>query len=163
MPPPYRDEHDAYLRRYRETREARIIGVGREVVGLRKDGTTFPADLAVSEMDSRGRFTGIIRDVSERKKLERRLSDSVTEERARLARELHDDLGGLMTGIGMMAQTLQTRLSKESSPLLSRAHDLVQNVEEVRTKLRAVTRGLAPVEAVPEGFMPRSRSWPSRP
>jgi len=75
MPSPYRDEHDQYLARYLATGEKRIIGKGREVVGLRKDGTTFPIDLAVGESDpgtGRG-FTGIIRDISERKRVETRL------------------------------------------------------------------------------------------
>jgi two-component system sensor kinase FixL len=69
MPPPYSQEHDSYIARYRETGMARIIGIGREVEGLRKDGTRVPLDLAVSEFtDSTGRkFTGILRDLTERK------------------------------------------------------------------------------------------------
>jgi PAS domain S-box-containing protein len=69
MPAPYTDEHDSYLQRYRETREARIIGIGREVVGRRKDGSSFPLELSVSEVKVGGvtTFTGIIRDISERK------------------------------------------------------------------------------------------------
>src|SRR4029453_1559922 len=69
MPPPYSQEHDGYLSRYRETGVARMIGIGREVEGLRKDGTLVPLDLAVSEFtDSTGRkFTGILRDLTERK------------------------------------------------------------------------------------------------
>ena len=72
MPDPYRKEHDGYLRNYRDTGKPKIIGIGREVVGRRKDGTTFPLDLAVSEVLFGGRrlFTGIVRDITERKRVE---------------------------------------------------------------------------------------------
>ena len=72
MPDPYRREHDGYLRHYRTTGERRIIGIGREVAGRRKDGTVFPLELTVSEVRFAGRrlFTGIIRDVTERKRVE---------------------------------------------------------------------------------------------
>lgn len=66
MPMPYRREHDGYIHRYIETREPHIIGVGREVTGLRKDGSEFPLRLAVSETMLNGRriFTGIIHDLT---------------------------------------------------------------------------------------------------
>ena len=75
MPEPYRSEHDGYLTAYLTTGQKRIIGSGREVVGLRKDGSTFPMDLAVSEtrLGSRRIFTGIVRDITERKRLEEEL------------------------------------------------------------------------------------------
>ena len=153
MPPPYRDEHDGYLARYLRTGEARIIGTGREVVGLRKDGTTFPLDLAVSEIGHSRSFTGILRDLSERRDLEWRLADSQIEERRHMARELHDDLGGHMTGIGLLAQTLQGELAKAGSPLAARTQELVESISDAQQHLRSVVRGLMPVEAIPEGLM----------
>ena len=78
MPKPYRAEHDRYLENYRRTGERKIIGVGREVIAQKKDGRVFPIDLAVSEVDLGGRriFTGIIRDISDRRQAEQDLRDS---------------------------------------------------------------------------------------
>jgi len=78
MPSPYREEHDGYLARYLATGEARIIGIGREVRALRRDGATFPIRLSVGEMTVGGerKFTGIVHDLSERVALEERLRTS---------------------------------------------------------------------------------------
>ncbi|WP_236025020.1 PAS domain S-box protein [Arenibaculum pallidiluteum] len=72
MPEPHQSAHDTYMRRYLETGEARIIGIGREVEGRRKDGTTFPVDLSIGEAAEDGRriFVGIVRDITERKRAE---------------------------------------------------------------------------------------------
>ena len=66
MPPPYRDEHDRYLENYRRTGEAKVIGSGREVVGRRKDGETFPLDLSVGKVTQNGEtiFVGFLHDLS---------------------------------------------------------------------------------------------------
>ncbi|HWI59971.1 MAG TPA: PAS domain S-box protein [Bacillota bacterium] len=74
MPSPYREEHNAYMANYLRTGRAKIIGIGREVFGQRKDGTVFPMDLAVSEvrLANRRLFTGFIRDITERKAAELR-------------------------------------------------------------------------------------------
>ncbi len=75
MPQPYRGEHDSYLERYQRTHEPRIIGIGREVIAQRKDGSTFPIDLSVGEFDAEGEhgFVGILRDITQRKQQEERL------------------------------------------------------------------------------------------
>ena len=82
MPDPWQSEHDQYISNYLNTGTAKIIGKGREVMGLRKDGTTFPMDLSVTTMKIEGQlmFTGIVRDITEREKkqaaLERALNQN---------------------------------------------------------------------------------------
>ncbi|MBX6421659.1 MAG: PAS domain S-box protein [Nevskia sp.] len=98
MPEPYRSEHDGYLHNYRTTRRKKIIGIGREVEGRRKDGTVFPIELAVGEVNPPGKrvFTGFIRDISDRKQAEleaRRRQDEL----AHLAR-VHS-MGDLAAGL----------------------------------------------------------------
>ncbi len=77
MPSPYREQHDSYLARYRRTGERRIIGVGRVVMGQRKDGSTFPIELSVGEINHRGQrlFTGFVRDLTERQQTQVRLQE----------------------------------------------------------------------------------------
>jgi two-component system, LuxR family, sensor kinase FixL len=77
MPQPYREQHDGYLNRYLLTGEKRIIGIGRLVVGSRKDGSTFPMELSVGEMrwGERRFFTGFVRDLTERQQTQLRLQE----------------------------------------------------------------------------------------
>jgi two-component system sensor kinase FixL len=84
MPSPYREEHDWYLTRYLSTGDARIIGIGREVQGLRRDGTVFPLHLSVGEMTvgHERKFTGIVHDLTARVRLEAQLRASEARWRA---------------------------------------------------------------------------------
>ncbi len=95
MPEPYRDGHDGYVGNYLSTGERKIIGIGREVRGLRKDGSEFPLDLAVSETPTEeGRvFTGIVRDISERKNSE----DALRKEKGLLRAVLDNVIEGIIT------------------------------------------------------------------
>jgi two-component system sensor kinase FixL len=109
MPSPYRENHDAYLERYLRTGEKRIIGVGRVVVGERRDGSTFPMELAVGEARSGNQrfFTGFIRDLTERQQTESRLQ------------ELQSELFHIsrLTAMGEMASTLAHELNQPLSAI----------------------------------------------
>ena len=109
MPSPYRESHDAYLERYLRTGERRIIGIGRVVVGERKDGSTFPMELAVGEMRSADQrfFTGFIRDLTERQKTEARLQELQTE-LVHISR---------LTAMGEMASALAHELNQPLSAI----------------------------------------------
>ena len=109
MPTPYRENHDGYLQRYIRTGERHIIGIGRVVVGLRKDGSTFPMELAVGEMNSGNRrfFTGFIRDLTERQKTEARLQE-LQSELVHISR---------LTAMGEMASTLAHELNQPLSAI----------------------------------------------
>jgi PAS domain S-box-containing protein len=107
MPEPYRREHDGYVAAYLSTGQKRIIGSGREVVGLRKDGSTFPMDLSVSEtrLGSRRIFTGIVRDITERKRLEEELKGADERKNhflAMLAHELRNPLAPISNAVQIM-------------------------------------------------------------
>jgi two-component system sensor kinase FixL len=77
MPSPYREQHDSYIARYLSTGERRIIGIGRVVMGLRKNGSTFPMELSVGEVHQDGRrlFTGFVRDLTERQLAQARFQE----------------------------------------------------------------------------------------
>lgn len=104
MPNPYRTQHDSYLARYMATGEKRIIGVGRLVVGQRRDGSTFPMELSVGEMRSGDRrfFTGFVRDLTERQETQQRLQE-VQSELIFMSR---------FTALGEMASTLAHELNQ---------------------------------------------------
>jgi PAS domain S-box-containing protein len=106
MPSPYHTEHDEYRARYLIVGERRPFGIGRDVTGRRKDGSTFPIDLTVSELHdgSRRLLTGIIRDISERKSLQQELLSIAEEEQRRIGQDLHDDVGQELTGLAMKAE-----------------------------------------------------------
>jgi two-component system, LuxR family, sensor kinase FixL len=109
MPSPYREQHDGYIGRYLQTGERRIIGIGRVVVGERKDGSTFPMELAVGEMRSGSQrfFTGFIRDLTERQQTEARLQE-LQSELVHISR---------LTAMGEMASTLAHELNQPLSAI----------------------------------------------
>jgi len=140
MPSPYREEHDGYLGRYLTTGEQRIIGIGREVTGLRRDGTTFPIHLAVGELlvDGERHFTGIVHDLSRRVALEERLREQMAMARigemaAVIAHEVKNPLTAVrgaiqVTGGRLPADSRDAPIVKEVIARIDALNALIQDL-----------------------------------
>ena len=125
MPSPYREQHDAYIGRYLSTGERRIIGIGRIVVGQRKDGTTFPMHLTVGELRTgeRHHFTGFIRDLTDQQLTEDRL------------KELQSEVTHMtrFTALGEMASTLAHEINQPLTAItnyLKGCHRLLEKMDD---------------------------------
>ena len=131
MPSPNQENHDEYLGHYMRTGERRIIGIGRVVAGLRKDGTTFPMELSVGEVTRAGRrlFTGFIRDLTERQSAERRIQELLSEllhvsrltEMGQLASGLAHELNQPLTAAANYLQALRRLIGRGDEASLARA------------------------------------------
>ncbi|WP_235981634.1 sensor histidine kinase [Methylobrevis albus] len=158
MPQPYRGDHDQFLERYRLTGERRIIGIGRIVVGERKDGSTFPLELSVGEMISHDRrfFTGFIRDLTERQQTETRLQE-LQVELVHIAR---------LTALGEMASALAHELNQPLTAInnyVSGSRRLL-DIEgpEARTKIRGALEQAAAQALRAGDIIRRLREFVSR-
>lgn len=140
MPAPYREEHDGYIRRYLTTGEQRIIGIGREVTGLRKDGSTFPVHLSVGEWQVGGErhFTGILHDLTPRMQLEERLREQTAlarlgEMAAVIAHEIKNPLAAVRGAIQVIGGRLPAGskdgpVVKEIVARLDALNDLIKDL-----------------------------------
>ncbi|EJL21845.1 PAS domain S-box [Caulobacter sp. AP07] len=145
MPEPYHGEHDGYLDRYRQTGERRIIGIGREVSGLRRDGSTFPLELSIAEWREDGKrfFTGVMRDITERRRAE--------ELQRLLVNELNHRVKNTLATVQSVAgQTLRNAADLEDARdslttrllALARAHDILTLESWDGAELRDVVASL---------------------
>lgn len=155
MPMPYSREHDSYLQNYVEGGHAKIIGIGREVTGLRKDGTVFPMNLSVSEvrLSDRRLFAGFVRDITERRRLEREILEISDRERQRIGQDLHDGLCQSLTGIELMSEVLEQKLARRSKEGAARVGEIASHVRDAIRQTRLMAQGLAPVTLESEGLM----------
>jgi two-component system, LuxR family, sensor kinase FixL len=159
MPSPYREQHDGYLERYLRTGERRIIGVGRVIVGERKDGSTFSMELSVGEAKSGGDryFTGFIRDLTERQNTEARLHElqselvhisrlsAMGEMASTLAHELNQPLSAISNYLKGSRRLLEARADEPSSMIrdaLDKAAEQALRAGQIIRRLRDfVARG----------------------
>ena len=142
MPAPYRDRHDGYLARYLQTGENRVIGIGREVRGLRKGGLEFHMELGISEthFGSRRLFTGVVRDISERKAAERELARL----RARL-QSIIDSMPAVLIGVDLQGTVTQWNRRAEQVSGVRATAALGRRLKDVFPQLRGQTAMIAQV------------------
>lgn len=172
MPEPDSSLHDGYIQRYLQHGDARIIGIGREVTGRRKDGSTFPMDLSVSEVPLPGRrlFTGFVRDISVRKEQERALSEMARslEEKNReleaLVYAASHDLRSPLVNIQGFAGELEIACDEitqavRETPMeeKDRARLLQMIAEGAREPLEYISAGTAKIDRLMSGLLRVSR------
>ncbi|MDQ8202103.1 PAS domain S-box protein [Pelagicoccus sp. SDUM812003] len=152
MPEPYHSEHDGYLSNYRHGGERKIIGIGREVAARRKDGSVFPMDLAVSEMEVSGKqmFVGIIRDITDRKEAEQervrmieslRVSNRELDDFAYIAsHDLKEPLRGLTNNARFLEEDYGQKIEADGSKRLRRMRYLCGRMEALINDLLYFSR-----------------------
>ena len=152
MPREYSLVHDDYMKNYLQTGVAKIIGTGRQLTAMRKDGTRFPIYLSIGDIKTRHArlFAGVIMDISEQQQLQREILEIPVSEQRRIGQELHDGLGQQLTGLGLLATSL---LNKASKPEHELATQLARGLREAISQVRALSRGLMPVDVEAEGFL----------
>ncbi|MDR9499514.1 MAG: response regulator, partial [Hydrogenovibrio sp.] len=129
MPSPHREAHDGYLDHYLEGGEAKIIGIGREVEAMRKDGSIFPMDLAISEVSQQGKtlFVGIVRDISERKRIEKMKNEFVST----VSHELRTPLTSISGALGLIVGGKLGEMPAQAKQMLAIAHKNSQRLSHL--------------------------------
>ena len=144
MPEPYRAEHDGYLSNYLRTGEARIIGYGRLVQAVTKDGTVFPIELSVGEACANGRriFTGFVRDLTSRQKMEQELRQSQKMEAVgQLTGGIAHDFNNILTAIIANLELLAPEIGDpDQRELVDEAHGAAQDGAKLAAQLLAFGR-----------------------
>lgn len=145
MPEPYRSAHDSYITNYLTTGEAKIIGIGREVTGIRKDGATFPMELSVGDMPDGGtrNFVGIVRDITQRRTIESQLLQaSKMEAIGQLTGGVAHDFNNLLAILTMDLEMLEdlTADDPESTELVTEALDVTRTGADLTQRLLAFSR-----------------------
>ena len=155
MASPTQPRREDFLSHCLLARDTRFMSVKGEILGRRKDGKAIMLELALTRFahDRRPLFLAMMRDITDRKRLERELLEISERERRQIGHDLHDGLGQHLHGLAYLAALLQKRLQQETSPCAAEAGQLNKYLTDALEMTRNLARGLQPVDAVPQGLM----------
>ena len=153
MPQPYKSQHDDYIHRYQQTAEPHIIGIGREVTGLRKDGSQFPFRLAVSDVPFTGRkiYAGFIHDLSREKEAEEKLREYAAH-LEELVEERTHALKDLVSALQLAKEEVSLSLEKEKELGQLKSRFVSMASHEFRTPLSAIQLSASLIEKYAQPF-----------
>lgn len=154
LPFPHNISQTDYLVNNLKTGEEKLIRQGRESQGIRKDGSLFPIEISMDKINLEGQviYATIIRDISDRREMEKKVLEAGDAERKRIGREMHDGLGQMLTGIRMLSESLARKLRANAVPGADEVQEISDLVKEADEYTRVLSRGMVQVDVEKKGL-----------